>query len=310
MKVGSLFSGIGGFELGFERAGFEVAWQVEIDPWCRKVLAKHWPSVPRYEDVREVGAHNLAPVDVIIGGFPCQDISAAGKGAGIDGERSGLWREYARLIDELRPRYAVMENVGALLYRGLGRVLGDLAEIGYDADWQILPASAFGAPHRRERIWIVAYPTHQGVERGSGQRTGDIQQGGRRDHRRAGSYALVGQGHTQPCLAHAESARPRRLPSRAPEKVTVIRSSGQHVANPERIRLEEPGHPGIPGRAANPITNSGWWAVEPPVGRVANGVPRRVDRLRGLGNAVVPQVAQYVAECVMAHATAQEAQAA
>jgi DNA (cytosine-5)-methyltransferase 1 len=156
--MGSLFAGIGGFDLGFERAGFKTKWQVEIDPYCRKVLEKHFPHAKRYNDVREVGAHNLEPVDVICGGFPCQDISNAGKRAGIEGERSGLWSEYARIVGELRPRFVVVENVAALLGRGIGRVLGDLAEIGYDAEWEIISAADVGAPHLRERVWIVAYP--------------------------------------------------------------------------------------------------------------------------------------------------------
>jgi len=160
MTVGSLFAGIGGFDLGFERAGFQVKWQVEIDPFCLAVLEKHWPDVRRYEDIRTVGAPNLERVDVIVGGFPCQDVSSAGHRAGIDaGARSGLWREMARVVDELRPGYVVVENVSALLYNGLGRVLGDLAEVGYDAEWECLPASSFGAPHRRDRVWIVAYPS-------------------------------------------------------------------------------------------------------------------------------------------------------
>ena len=169
MRFGSLFAGIGGFDLGLERAGMECAWQVEIDPWARRVLARHWPSVPRYEDVKEVGHHNLEPVDVICGGFPCQDISHAGKRAGIGGERSGLWGEYARIIRELRPRYVIVENVGALLVRGIDVVLRDLAESGYDAEWDIISAAAVGAPHLRERVWIVAYPDH-------GQRAGQAEE--------------------------------------------------------------------------------------------------------------------------------------
>src|SRR5204863_370991 len=118
----------------------EIKWQVEIDPFCRQVLEKHWPNVTRYFDVRQV--KRLESVDVLCGGFPCQDISVAGKGEGIDGERSGLWREFDRLIGELRPRYVVVENVSALLVRGLGRVLGDLVARGYDAEWDCIPASA------------------------------------------------------------------------------------------------------------------------------------------------------------------------
>jgi DNA (cytosine-5)-methyltransferase 1 len=152
-----LFSGVGGFSLGLERTGgFETAAFCEIDEFCRRVLAKHWPLVPRYDDVRTLTAQGLggdwSHVDVICGGFPCQDISTAGRGAGIaDGTRSGLWAEYARLVGEIRPRYVIVENVSALLGRGMGRVLGDLAEIGYDAEWHVVPASAVGAPHERER---------------------------------------------------------------------------------------------------------------------------------------------------------------
>ena len=156
--LGSLFAGIGGIDLGFERAGFATKWQVEIDPFCRKVLAKHFPHAERFEDVRNCGAANLCPVDVIAGGFPCQDISNAGKRAGITGERSGLWKEYARIIRELRPRYVFVENVAALLGRGMDIVLGDLAEIGYDAEWDCIEAEEVGAEHRRARIFILAYP--------------------------------------------------------------------------------------------------------------------------------------------------------
>ena len=158
MTLGSLFAGIGGIDLGFERAGFETVWQVEINPYCRRVLERHFPDAERFEDVRTVGRHNLRPVDVIAGGFPCQDISNAGKRAGIDGERSGLWSEYARIICELRPKFVLVENVAALLGRGMGRVLGDLSTLGYDAEWEIISAADVGAPHLRERVWIVAHP--------------------------------------------------------------------------------------------------------------------------------------------------------
>jgi DNA (cytosine-5)-methyltransferase 1 len=166
LRVLDLFSGIGGFSLGLERTGgFETVAFCEIEPYPRAVLAKHWPGVPIYDDVRTLTADALRrdgiAVDVICGGFPCQDISWAGKGAGITGERSGLWREYARIICELEPAYVIMENVSALLARGLGDVLGDLAKIGYDAEWHCIPASAIGAPHERDRIWIVGYPNSE-----------------------------------------------------------------------------------------------------------------------------------------------------
>lgn len=159
MKFGSLFSGIGGMDLGLERAGMECAWQVEIDEFCRKVLTKHWPNVPKFNDVRECGKHNLEPVDLIAGGFPCQDISVGNQaGQGLEGERSGLWSEMFRIISELRPGFALVENVANLFNRGIERVLGNLAGIGYDAEWQVIPASAVGAPHTRSRVFIVAYP--------------------------------------------------------------------------------------------------------------------------------------------------------
>lgn len=172
LKVLDLFSGIlvGGFSLGLERTGgFETVAFCEIEPFPRKVLAKHWPKVPQYEDVRTLTAERLAAdgiaVDVITGGFPCQDISVAGKQAGIgEGTRSGLWSECLRLVSEIRPEYAIFENVSNLLSGPTGnpgawfsRVLSDLASVGYDAEWENIPASAVGAPHRRERVWIVAY---------------------------------------------------------------------------------------------------------------------------------------------------------
>jgi DNA (cytosine-5)-methyltransferase 1 len=166
MNVLDLFSGIGGFSLGLERAGMRTVAFCEVDPFCRRVLAKHWPSVPIYPDVRELSAQHITAdgisVDVICGGFPCQDLSTAGKRAGITGERSGLWGELHRLIGELRPEFAIVENVPNLLTgeRGawFGHVLGSLAEIGFDAVWHCIPASILGAPHIRDRVWIVASP--------------------------------------------------------------------------------------------------------------------------------------------------------
>lgn len=163
LRVLDLFSGIGGFSLGLERAGMETVAFCEIDPYCRAVLKKHWPDVPCEADItkREFAE---GEADVICGGFPCQDVSFAGAGAGLAGSRSGLWRELLRAICVVRPRFAIVENVAALLARGMGRVLGDMAEVGYDSEWHCIPASYVGARQLRDRVWIVANPKRYSVQ--------------------------------------------------------------------------------------------------------------------------------------------------
>jgi DNA (cytosine-5)-methyltransferase 1 len=170
LRVLSLFAGIGGFDLGLERTGgFKTVAFCEIDPFARRVLAKHWPEVPCYDDVRTLTAEQVGEVDGIVGGFPCQDASIGqtqwGKRVGIDGARTGLWAHYHRLIGDIRPSFALLENVPGLLTAGFGRVLGDLAEIGYDAEWRCVPASTAGLPHRRDRLWIAAYPSGSRLSR-------------------------------------------------------------------------------------------------------------------------------------------------
>jgi DNA (cytosine-5)-methyltransferase 1 len=219
LKVLDLFSGIGGFSLGLERTnGFETVAFCEIEPFPRAILAKHWPGVPCYDDVRTLTASRLAAggivPDVICGGFPCQDISAAGLRIGIQGARSGLWSQYSRLIGELRPRWVIVENVADLLVRGMGVVLGDLAAIGYDAEWHCISASAIGADHIRDRVWIIAHSNGAGdftfVERWRKSRTPEVgknaaahdaddhgarSQGGgvvQKDRRKCGRHQAVG----------------------------------------------------------------------------------------------------------------------
>jgi DNA (cytosine-5)-methyltransferase 1 len=235
---GSLFAGIGGFDLGFERAGIKTVWQVEIDSKARLVLARHFPHAERFDDVRAVGARNLKRVDVVCGGFPCQDISNAGYRAGIGGERSGLWSEMFRVIGELRPRIVCVENVAALLVRGIGRVLGDLAEIGYDAEWDTFRASDFGAPHPRERIFIIAYPHSDRLE-------------------------------TYP-------------------NETILRGTFGG------------------GRTNGHVSSMGCenvWTEARPIGArpmgVGNGISSDVDRLRMLGNAVVPQISEWIGRRIL-----------
>jgi DNA (cytosine-5)-methyltransferase 1 len=163
--VGSLFTGIGGLDLGLERAGMTVRWQVERDPWCQRVLAKHWPNVQRYKNVEDVGV-DLEAVDLICGGFPCQPVSQAGHQKGTDDDK-WLWPEFQRIVGLLRPRVVLVENVPGLFTanggHAFGEVIGDLADSGYDCEWSMLRADyTVGAPHRRERVWIVAYANHEG----------------------------------------------------------------------------------------------------------------------------------------------------
>ena len=249
LTVLDLFSGIGGFSLGLQRTGgFETIAFCEIDPFCRKILAKHWPGVPCFEDITKLDKEeldSLGRVDVVCGGFPCQDISCAGKGAGIHAERSGLWWEMLRIVRLVRPRFVLVENVAALLNRGLDEVLGSLAESGYDAEWQILSANFVGSPQLRERLYLVAYSqissavcqgTRDERPRGDVSSRGSVFSG---DWEMAGGQGSKTQRHTKP------------------------------------------------------------WAVEPDIRRVVDGIPGQLDRLRALGNAIVPQCAQFVGQCLL-----------
>ena|SRR3990167_6774169 len=263
MTFGSLFAGIGGIDLGLERAGLQCEWQVEIDHYCLNVLHKHWPDVPKWRDVQTWPPKGLAPgdfyVDLICGGFPCQDISLAGRGAGIDGTRSGLWREFTRVIRALRPRYALMENSPALRGRGIGRILQDLADCGYDAEWDCLPAMSFGAIHIRNRLFLLAYPNGEHATKRRHRPLGRIvsEEGIEEAHRQ-------GNGH----------ANGRR-----------------HGASQEAV---------FSGRGGIELSN--WWASEPNVGRVAYGIPAALDRRKCLGNAVVPQCSEFIGRLIMEHA--------
>jgi DNA (cytosine-5)-methyltransferase 1 len=276
LSFGSLFAGIGGLDLGLERAGMKCKWQVEIDDYATRVLEKHWPEVRRWRDVTTFPPEfrgsrdgtDVSPktdwyVDLICGGFPCQDISYAGRGAGLEGERSGLFFEVLRVVRQLRPRYVLLENVAALLTRGLDRVLGELGQIGYDAEWHCIPAAAVGAPHIRDRVFVIARIADSQIERCGTGRSGRIVSTG------AGQENAAEMANGRSTRGAAGISKPQQ---REEGNARVI------------IGRDKPG---------------GWqeanqWSVEPDVGRVANGVSSRVDRLRGLGNAVVPQVAEWI----------------
>jgi DNA (cytosine-5)-methyltransferase 1 len=296
LRVLSLFAGIGGIDLGLEAHGCETVAYSEVDPYACRVMAQHFPNAVNLGDITAIDWEDVArehSIDIICGGFPCQDISTAGLGAGIaDGTRSGLWANYADAIRILRPRGVLVENVAALLARGLDRVLGDLAACGYDAEWDCIPAAAVGAPHLRDRLFIVAYPgsvEHEGpsdAERGAttaGLPQADRVPDAERDELRIEPVAERG-GSGSPQLADDGSSR------------DVADTAGKHGRTGRTGRAgRTPAH-GEGRRTAWPTPRRrDWWAVEPDVGRVADGVPARMDRLRCLGNAVVPQVAEHVA---------------
>lgn len=255
LTVGSLFSGIGGIDLGLERAGMDTRWFCEIEPHCRNVLARHWPGLPIYGDIAAVDWIRVERVDILAGGFPCQPVSHAGLKLAQADER-WLWPYFAQAIRLLRPRYVLVENVAALLGRGFDEVVSDLSAIGYDAEWDCIPAAAVGAPHLRDRVWIVAYP--RGIEHES--------------HRASlGWPATASVGDSDPNLNGASRSR-----------VAQARTTGQLI------------------HAGSPPPRDDWWATEPDMGRVADGVPHRVDRLRSLGNAVVPQVVEWIGRRIVA----------
>ena len=252
-------------------------WQVEIDPWARRVLAKHWPGVLRHDDVRTFPpAEGDWHVDLICGGFPCQDISFAGKGDGLDGERSGLFFEILRIASLLRPRLILLENVSALLVRGMDRVLGELASLGYDAEWECLPAAAFGAPHIRDRIFLLAYNGSDGWEFLSAPR-----QSGQLGIRLAATS----------CDGQLQADLPASCGDGLP--------SWAAAAKP---RTDDPSHR---QEMARRLDMGGRWIPQPGMVRVADGIPSRMDaaRLKALGNAVVPQVAEFIGRLILEHAS-------
>ena len=291
MTFGSLFAGIGGIDLGLERAGWECKWQVEIDAYATQVLAKHWPQVIRWDDVCTFPPAGSWDVDLIAAGFPCQDISTSGKKEGVHGSRSGLFFEVIRIAELLRPSLVLLETTTALTYAGAGygTVLGALAEIGYDCEWHCLPVAGFGAPHIRDRIFIIA-KYRQGVERHETE-VYCIQCG-------LPVFSGCGCEHGEwQCRDCGEWTYPWHY-SRA-DGCQTCGSTNVADAYGKRGRSGYAGRQHAAYVRQPPGSSWGrWWRVEPDVGRVAHGIPRRVDRLRGLGNAVVPQVAEVLGRAI------------
>jgi DNA (cytosine-5)-methyltransferase 1 len=239
MVLLDLFAGIGGFSLAARWMGWQTAAFVEKEPFCQEVLRKNFPGIPIYDDVREYKGE-FGTADIICGGFPCQDVSTAGHAAGIEGERSSLYKELLRIVCEIRPRYVVMENVSVLLGRGLGQVLGALSKIGYDAEWRVFSACELGLPHTRERVFIIAYSHGEfGIDR----------------------FCLEGCG---------ASITGRELP-------------GQWSQNRHIVEL-----------ASGPDSLLSTWSqefCESPLMRMDDGLPNGLDRIKALGNSIVPQIA-------------------
>lgn len=243
MRVGSLFSGIGGFDLGLERAGMQVAWQVENNEYCNRVLEKHWPRVTRYGDITGVDWRQVEPVDLVCGGFPCQPFSLAGKRRGTADNRY-LWPEVVRCLSEVRPSWFLGENVPGITNMALDTVLTDLESLGYEVWTFNIPACAVDAPHQRKRVWILAHSTRE--------------------------------------LPHGSRAcRPGR---------GEFTDGSKNISHPDKQSM---------GRPAKSRGQCCEWPTEPNVGRVAHGVPARVDRLKGLGNAVVPQIPEILGRMIL-----------
>ena len=327
MRVGSLFSGIGGMDLGLERAGMEIVWQVEVDEWCRRVLARHFPDAVRYGDVRDChGAAvadaasgdginvsrirrtlerqaggriardgRLAPVDLICGGFPCQPVSHAGRRLGAEDDR-WLWPEFYRIVREVRPRWVLVENVPGLRSIDDGRlfagVLRDLAEGGYDAEWNGVSAASVGAPHIRDRVFIVAHATGADAGSGTGQQQG--QEPPDREPPQLLPNASGGGGEAATgYVADAEGEQSRRLRFGwlQPDASTGSDKAAHASWWSAQCRLGIAAH-----RPAGGLDCGGWECGVP---RTVKGQRERVARLRGEGNAVVPQVAEYVGRLIM-----------
>jgi DNA (cytosine-5)-methyltransferase 1 len=259
LTIGSLFAGIGGIELGLERAGFgPTLWQVEKDPKCRAVLATHWPEAVRYDDVCAIDGAAIARVDLICGGFPCQDISSAGKRAGFAGARSGLWHHFARIVADCRPRWVVVENVRSGARKYVDAVRGELGRLGYASLPIPISAADCGAPHERARLFIVGALTDS-------------------DHRQQPNESRKGE-RQRGAGAGPQSAELATYPD------------GTREPQPQRHEPEEWQRPGR--------CHDGHWSSEPDVARMVSRLPGRVDRERMLGNCVVPQCAEVVGHVI------------
>jgi DNA (cytosine-5)-methyltransferase 1 len=308
LRVGDLFAGIGGMSLGLERTGqIETAFFCEYAEFPQKVLRKHWQHVPIYPDIRELTAERLdadgiGRIDILTGGYPCQPFSHAGKRLGAEDDRH-LWPEMRRLVETLRPAWVIGENVAGHVSMGLDDVLSDLDGLGYAAQAFVIPACAVNAPHRRDRVWLVANRDHTGQS--ASARCGENDWHEQRNN--------VGRCRQVVSNAASEGFPQRRRPGRqegaaqaSAGLVAQLERRGEVMANAICIgRCSRDGerqdaiHADTCGKTVGTGSHGEWWAVEPAICRVAHGVPHRVDRLKALGNAVVPQIPEMIGRAIL-----------
>ncbi len=283
LKILDLFSGIGGFSLGLESTGhFETAAFCEIEPYCQKVLKKHWPNVPIFDDIRKLKGKDIGAIDIITGGYPCQPFSVAGKQKAEQDPRH-LWPEYFRLIKELRPTWIIGENVSGHVKLGLDTVLENLESEGYSSRTFSISASSVGANHQRERIWIVANARQHGGRIESTRNKESIGRGSPKETKWS-THTDKTRGSSERGEALANSSSSRR-------KVRLSKEGHRKEGHTEKFDNES-------------NRQRGWqrednWAIEPNVGRVAHGIPNRVDRLKCLGNSLVPQIPYYIGSVIL-----------
>jgi DNA (cytosine-5)-methyltransferase 1 len=296
LRTLDLFAGIGGFSLGLHRTGgFETVAFVERDDYAQKVLAKNFPDVPIFDDVRTFDADGLGRIDVVTGGFPCQPWSVAGKREGhLDTQDRDLWPKMASIIEELQPKWVIGENVQGFVNEpmGLARTLADLESIGYQSTYWILPAAGVGAPHRRNRVWIIANANGKGESNGSehGKRLEDV---GHTEHdgssapkvRRGASSSSYNDEEKQDTSGQSEGASKRKNDEDVADTDSTLSEGNERAKRSEQERANN--------------SQLSWWATEPDICRVAHGIPRRVDRLRCLGNAIVPQIATQIGNAIL-----------
>ena len=285
MTIGSLFSGIGGLELGLERAGLgPTLWQCEIDQTCGDILQCHWPGVRRYFDVQAIDPARLAPVDVLCGGFPCQDLSSAGRRVGLGGARSGLWSQFRRIVAGLRPPWIVIENVASGAVNWVDAVRGDLEQLGYESLPLTLAASDVGAWHRRSRVFVVAHSDGSESDDAAPKRS-----------KARPRFAPVSADAHRAALWEQQGRRGWPYWRKARESSRAVTNAHPRPEHDQPVNAEETGQ-----RASGEVSWPEWnpWTAEPDLARMVHGLPGRVDRERILGNAVVPQCAEVIGRVI------------